>query len=196
MEPDLSEFKDFDLIRKAIVANKATDEMLQFFCPNSAKLLEMNLPIESYTFRGKDSIYWFNITFVEGRIIITGDSGDNVFIVGGSNTELKNWLINLDIDYALGKSKQGREYYDREYAENCIKDRLREAHDEDETKAIMEQLDFSHHILLQNSMCTANDILKIFPDYWELNLYVWSPMQKMQYKQLVFAGKWLKQTGN
>lgn len=95
MNKDLTEFKDFDLQKKP--------------------------EVESYTFKGKDFQLWFNITFTEGRIYLSGDAGDNTFIVGGNNEYLKNWLFNLD---------------------------------------------------------------------WETELLDWSPMQKMQYKQLIFAGNW------
>lgn len=168
MNTDLTEFKEFDLQRKP--------------------------EVESYTFRGKDFQWWFNITITEGRIYLSGDAGDNVFIVRGTNEELKKWLLDLDMDYALGKSYQGREYFDGERAEKYIKARLLDeaAHTEEEAQAIIEQLDFSSHVLLQNSMCSTEKLYKIFPDYWELNLLGWSPMQKMQYKQLLFAGAWFK----
>ncbi|MDD3813266.1 MAG: hypothetical protein PHZ02_01360 [Desulfocapsaceae bacterium] len=202
MEPDISEFKDFKLVRAMYVSPEIIDQYFGVLAGSPAMKSYVTaidpatiLPIESYTFRDpKSSVYWFNITFVEGRIIITGDCGDNVFVVGGTNEDLKNWLIDLDMDYALGKSKQGREYYDREYAERYIKERLTDDGErtEDEAKAIMEQLDFENHILLQNSMRATNELLKIFPDYWELRLWRWNNYQKMQYKQLVFAGKFLR----
>ena len=194
MEPDLSEFEEFKIIRLLILDLKTAKLLSQL----RDAPIELILPIESYTFRGNGSVYWFNITFVEGRIIITGDAGDNVFIVGVSNEDLKNWLINLDMDYALGKSRQGRKYYDKDRVEKYIKDKLLDeaAHTEDEAKAIMDQLDFSSHVLLQNSMCSTNELCKIFPDYWELNLFDWSPMQKIQYKQLVVAGKMIKEMEN
>lgn len=168
MRADLTEFKEFDLQRKP--------------------------EVESYTFRGKDFQWWFNVTFTEGRIYLSGDAGDNVFIVRGTNEELKRWLIDVDLDYMHSKSHQGREYYDNEYAEKYIRDRLLDeaAHTEKEVQTIIEQLDFSSHELLQNSMCSTKELLNIFPDYWELNLLGWSPMQKMQHKQLLFAGNWFK----
>lgn len=185
MEPDLSEFKDFTLVRAT------SNESYINKCTNILKLdMEKLLPIESYTFRGKDSIYWFNITFVEGRIIITGDSGDNVFVVGGTNNKLKNWLIDLDMNYASGKSKQGRDNYDRERAEKIIKDLLIENYSMGEvsSKEVMEKLDFDNINTLMESLQQHTEI---YPG--DINLLYWSPMQMMQYKQLVFAGKWLKQ---
>ncbi|MFA4870993.1 MAG: hypothetical protein WC623_22530 [Pedobacter sp.] len=144
--------------------------------------------VEAYTFRGKDFQFGFTMVLTAGRIFISGDAGDNVFTVGGSNQELKNWLINVDIDYALSKSHQKREYFDKDYAEKYIREMLLEERYHDwEINRIIEHLDFSSHDLLLNSM---SNLPKIFPDYWECNLLQWSPMQVMQYKQLLFAGKY------
>lgn len=147
--------------------------------------------VDAYTFRGKDFQWGFTIIFSTGRIFLSGDAGDNVFTIGGTIHELKEWLIDVDIDYALSKSHQGKEYFDKEYAENYFRERLQDedTYSQTEIDGIIEDLDFDSHELLQNSMSLLS---KQFPDYWELNLRCWSPMQKMQYKQLLFAGKYLK----
>jgi hypothetical protein len=197
MEPDLSELKDFKLVRAVYISTKIIDEYfgVAAHMPFGKDILTAIdpatiLPIESYTFRNPTSgTYWFNITFVEGRIIITGDCGDNVFVVGGTNEELKNWLINLDMNYALGKSKQGREYYDSQRAVEIIKDILITNYYMDDKKSgeIIRKLDFENIYALGESLHEYTDIYT-----GDLRLLDWSPMQKMQYKQLVFAGKFLR----
>ncbi|MDP2788887.1 MAG: hypothetical protein Q8O46_02435 [bacterium] len=166
----LTEFKDFSLIRKP--------------------------EVESYTFRGKDFVYWFNITFAEGRIFLTGDCGDNVFTVRETDIAgLKNWLLNLDEGYALGKGIHKHDYFEEDYATNAIKEHLEDQeYPEDKINEIISQLDFSSCDTLLNSMCSTKELLDIFPEYWEMGVMTlqWSPMLKMQYKQLKFAGDWLR----
>ena len=82
---DLTEFKDFELKKQPLS--------------------------EAYTFSGKGFEWAFTILFSVGRIFLAGDAGENVFVIGGTNQELKNWLIGVDINYALSKSHQRQEYY-------------------------------------------------------------------------------------
>jgi len=147
--------------------------------------------VEAYTFRGSGFEWAFTIVFSAGRIFIAGDAGENVFVIGGTNKELKDWLIDVDITYALSKSHQGQEYFDKEYAEQKIRDDLKSSdYSPEKIESLINQLDFDSHDLLQNSM---RELPADFPDFWELNLKDWSPMQKMQYKQLLFAGKYLNE---
>ena len=100
----LTEFKDFALIRKP--------------------------EVESYTFRGRDFVYWFNITFTEGRIFLTGDCGDNVFTVRETDVAgLKNWLINLDEGYALSKGIHKPDHFDEDFARRQLNIHLLENSD-------------------------------------------------------------------
>lgn len=146
---------------------------------------------EAYTFSGNGFEWGFTIIFSAGRIFLAGDAGENVFVVGGTNKELKKWLVDVDITYALSKSHQGMEYFDKEYAEQKIRQDLKSSdYSSEKIESLISQLDFDSHDLLQNSMRELPDD---FPDFWELNLKDWSPMQKMQYKQLLFAGKYLKE---
>lgn len=159
--------------------------------------------VESYTFRGKDFVYWFNITFAEGRIFLTGDCGDNVFTVMETDVAgLKNWLLNLDEGYALNKGIHKPDHFDKDFARKQLNIYLIETSDgedrtEQEIKDILDQLEFSSCNLLLNSMCSTKELIEIFPDYWEMEpmLLQWSPMAKMQYKQLKFAGEWLRDNG-
>lgn len=145
--------------------------------------------VEAYTFRGKGVEWGFTIIFSAGRIYIGGDAGDNVFTIRGTNQELKDWLIGVDLGYALSKSHQGKEYFDKDFAEEYLREELQEDEIEPlEIDEIIESLDFSCHELLLNSMSEHRDN---FPEISEYRLLGWSPMQKMQYKQLLFAGKFL-----
>ncbi len=163
---DLTQFKDFELKKQP--------------------------PSEAYTFSGNGFEWGFTIVFSAGRIFLAGDAGENVFVIGGgTNKELKDWLINVNITYALSKSHQGQDYFDKEYAEQNIRNDLKASlYSSEKINSLIDQLDFESHDLLQISMRELPDD---FPDFWELNLKDWSPMQKMQYKQLLFAGKYLKE---
>ena len=160
---NLDQFKDFKLVKQ----------------PES----------EAYTFSGKGFEWGFTIIFSTGRIFLAGDAGENVFVIGGTNKELKDWLVDVDITYALSKSHQGQDYFDKESAEQKIRNDLEASEcSPEKINTLIGKLDFDSHELLQNSM---RDLPEDFPDFWELNLKDWSPMQKMQYKQLLFAGKFL-----
>jgi len=171
MTSESPEFKDFILIRKPDVA--------------------------SYTFRGNNFVYWFNITFAEGRIYLSGDCGDNVFTVRETDVAgLKNWLLNLDEGYALSKGILKRDHYDEDFAKRQVNIHLLINADEGERteeqiQDIIDKLDFTN---IQSLMQTLSEQSDIFPDYWELEsgLVLWSPMAKMQYKQLKFAGEWFQ----
>ena len=64
---------------------------------------------------------------------------------------------------------------------------------EQDIKDILDKLDFSNIQSLMQSLSELNDL---FPDFWEMEagLLQWSPMAKMQYKQLKYAGEWLRDT--
>lgn len=159
--------------------------------------LQRKPEVESYTFRGKDFVYWFNITLTEGRIYLSGDCGDNVFTVRETDIKgLKNWLLNLDEGYALNKGIVKHDHYDEDFARKQINIYLLtngggEEQNEAEISDIMDKLDFTN---IQSLMQTLSEYHEIFPDYWEMEagLLQWSPMAKMQYKQLKFAGEWFR----
>lgn len=170
----MDEFKDFKLIRKP--------------------------EVESYTFVGKDFVYWFNITFAEGRIYLSGDCGSNVFTVGETDiVGLKNWLINLDEGYALSKGIHKPDYFEEGFVRKQLNIHLLEnvadeERTEQEIKEILDELNYDNLPSLMQSLSEMSDI---FPDYWEMepSLVQWSPMAKMQYKQLMFAGEWFRNMG-